>query len=64
MKKAYPFYQFPHLQELTSDYGPKPKYRDVRDLVAIRWKADMRRTFPEDQSLTQLRHGLAALPNR
>jgi hypothetical protein len=29
--------------------GPKPKCRDVRDLVAIGWEADMKRTLPEDR---------------
>jgi hypothetical protein len=24
--------------------GPKPKCREVRDLIAIGWKADMKRT--------------------
>ena len=27
--------------------GAKPKRRDVRDLVAIRWRAEMKRTLPE-----------------
>ena len=30
-------------------FSPKPKRRDVRNLAAIRWKADMRRTLPEDR---------------
>ena len=30
-----------------STIGPKPKCRDVRDLVEIGWKADMKWTSPE-----------------
>jgi hypothetical protein len=32
-----------------SPIGPEPTYRDVRNLVAVEAKADMKRTSPEDR---------------
>ena len=34
---------------LTSLGGPKLKWHDVRDLAAIGWTADTKRTSPEDR---------------
>jgi len=36
-----------HSKLAMSLIAPKPKCRDVRDLIAIGWKADTKRTSPE-----------------